>query len=116
MCSDTSINFSAENLANVEEPICFTIPNNIALTTWLDRTRANHQQLISHPLEVKKLTGVKITVNSHRGLTNAVALLEDNGIIAIDRGQSPLLELIFDENAKGKVVDARPILPIVLKY
>lgn len=113
---ETKINFSAENLVAIQEPICFTIPHYIALTNWLDSSNENHQQFITHPLGVKRLTGVKIKINTHLALTNAVSLLEDDGIITIERGISPLLELTFDENANDKVVDFRPIIPIQLRY
>lgn len=116
MRSDTSVNFSAENLASVEEPICFAIPDAIALTTWLDCSCETHRQLLSHPLGVKKLTDVKIAINTQKVLTDAVSLLSDNGVVAIERGTSPLLELIFDDGSSGEVLDARPMLPILLRY
>jgi hypothetical protein len=111
----TPVNFSAENLASVAEPICFAIPHHLALTTWLNRSCERHRQLISHPLGVKQLTGVKIAVNSNEELTNAVSLLERHGVVAIERGPYPLLELTFDGGSRGKVLDARPILPMLLK-
>jgi hypothetical protein len=113
---ETKINFSAENLVAIQEPMCFTIPHHIALTNWLDSSNENHQQFITHPLGVKRLTGVKIKINTHLALTNAVSLLKDDGIITIERGEAPLLELTFDGNVKNKVVDSRPILPIQLRY
>ena len=116
MRSHTYINLAAENLARVEEPICFVIPDSIALTTWLDRSLEAHQQLISHPLGVRTLTGIKITLNSDKELTNAVSLLDRNGIVTIERGTAPLLELTFDSSTKAKILDARPMLPIQLRY
>lgn len=110
------IHFAAENLASVEEPICFVISDSIALTTWLERSSEVHQQLTSHPLGVKKLIGIKITVNSDKELTNAVSLLERHGVVAIERGTYPLLELTFDSGIRGEILDARPMLPILLKY
>lgn len=116
MRSHIYINLAAENVANVEEPLCFVIPDSIALTTWLDRSLEAHQQLISHPLGVRTLTSVKITINSDKELTNSVSLLERNGIVAIERGIAPLLELTFDGGTKEKILDARPMLPIRLMY
>ena len=116
MRSHTYINLAAENLASVEEPICFVIPDSIALTTWLDHSLEAHQQLISHPLGVRTLTGIKITLNSDKELTNAVSLLDRNGIVTIERGTAPLLELTFDSGNKAKILDARPMLPIQLRY
>ncbi|MHC5762548.1 VOC family protein [Nostoc sp.] len=111
-----SISFAAENLVNQEEPFCFMIPDSIALTAWLDPSLTAHQKLISHPLGVKKLTSVKITINSDKHLTDAISLLSTHSSVAIERGESPLLELTFDEGIREKNLDARPILPILLKY
>ncbi|MBE9049100.1 hypothetical protein IQ243_01490 [Nostocales cyanobacterium LEGE 11386] len=116
MRTQMSINFAAENLANQEEPFCFIIPDCIALTTWLNPSLTAHQQLISHPLGIKKLTNVKITINSDKDLTNAISLLCINNAVTIERGESPLLELTFDQGIREKNLDARPILPILLKY
>ncbi|MEG4005571.1 VOC family protein [Microcoleus sp. Pol11C1] len=116
MHPDTFIKFSPQNIANAAEPICLAIPNDIALTTWLDRSCERHQQLITHPLGVKKLTSVKIAVDRDKELSEAVSLLDRNGVVAIERGTSPLLELTFDGGIKGKIVDARPTLPMRLLY
>ena len=116
MRSQMSISFAAENLVNQEEPFCFMIPDSIALTAWLEPSLTAHQKLISHPLGVKKLTSVKITINSDKHLTDAMSLLSTHSAVAIERGESPLLELTFDEGIREKNLDARPILPILLKY
>jgi hypothetical protein len=116
LLEEIPVRLAAENLANLEEPLCFLVPEALAFTNWLDRSLETHRQLISHPVGVKKLTGVKITVDSNQKLTHAVSLLQDNGVIAIERGTSPLLELTFDSGIAQKVFDTRPILPICLKY
>lgn len=114
--SENTINFSADNLEAIREPLCFMVPPQIALTNWLDDANEIHQQFLTHPLGVRRLTGIKIKMTTHKSLTNAVSLLEDNGIIAIERGMTPLLELTFDGNARNQLVDARPILPLQLRY
>lgn len=116
MRPDTLVHLSAENLARIEEPLCIVIPDAIALTTWFDYSCEAHQKLISHPLGVKKLTDVKIALKSDKVLTDAVSLLSNQGIFAVERGTSPLLELVFDSGSQGKVLDARPRLPILLRY
>ncbi|MEH2262942.1 hypothetical protein [Nostoc sp.] len=88
-----SISFAAENLVNQEKPFCFMILDCIALTAWLTPSFTAHQKLISHPLGVEKLTNVKITINSDKHLTDAMSLLSTHSPVAIERGESPLLEL-----------------------
>lgn len=109
-------NFSTENIALIEEPLCFSIPNNLALTTWLDPLNINHQQLTSHPLGIKKLTNANLTISSNEKLTNVVAVLEDNNVFTIKKGSSPLLELQFDRAARGEIIDVRPVLPMIISY
>jgi hypothetical protein len=108
-------NFSTENLSLIEEPLCFIIPNHLALTTWLNPLNINHQQLTSHPLEIKKLTNANLTISSKK-VTNVVALLNDSQVFAIKQGDSPLLELKFDRAARGKIIDVRPVLPMIISY
>lgn len=114
--SHKSISFAAENFVNQQEPFCFIIPDCIALTAWLYPSLTAHQQLISHPLGVRKLTSVKITINSDKDLTDAMSLVCTNSAVTIERGESPLLELTFDEGVREKKLDVRPFLPILLKY
>lgn len=116
MRPNTMIHFATDNLARMVEPVCFVIPDCIALTNRLDSTLEAHQQLISHPLGVKHLTGVKVTIASDAELTNTVSMLSGNGVITLARGLAPLLELTFDGGLQAQVLDARPALPILLKY
>lgn len=116
MQSSTPIHFAAENVANVVEPLCFVIPDSLALTGWIDCSCEAHQRLTTHPLGVNKLTGSRIIVNSDKKLSAAASLLSRMGAVAIKRGAAPLLELTFDHGKNGKIIDARPMLPILLKY
>jgi len=113
---NTFISFSAENLASTAEPLCFLIPERLALTNWLDLSLEVHQQLVAHPLGVKKLTDVKITITGEQDLSDTPAYLAESGIITIERGISPLLELTFDHGYTGKLLDARPVLSVLIKY
>lgn len=116
MRSNTPIHFAADNVANVAEPLCFVIPDSLALTSWLDSSREAHQRLTTHPLGVKELTGIRIIVNSDKKLSAAATLLSHMGIVDSKRGTAPLLELTFDHGKNGKIIDARPMLPILLKH
>ncbi|ACB52386.1 hypothetical protein cce_3038 [Crocosphaera subtropica ATCC 51142] len=110
------VNFASDNLATLSEPICYSISNLMALTTWLDNSSEEHQQLITHPLNIKKLTDLQITLTQHNLLTQAVSLLESHNLVSINRGTAPQLDLTFDHHQQGQYIDVRPILPLVLKY
>jgi hypothetical protein len=113
---DRSIKFSQENLAHLTEPLCFTIPNHLALTTLINCSCQQHRQLIYHPLGVKKLTSTNITINGNEKLTNTISLLDRHNVLTIQRGIFPLLDLTFDNNLKQKIIDFRPILPMLINY
>lgn len=113
---DSSIHFASDNRVNKAEPLCFVIPNYIALPQWLDPTSDVHQYLLTHSLGVKRLTDVKITVDSARDLTPTVSMLSHSNLIGIEQGMAPLLELVFDEEGQGQRLDLRPSLPALLRY
>jgi len=97
--------FNGEVLA---EPCYGLVPEEMSFRGF----RANIQDL-PHPLEVKNLTGVAVSVTS-AGLSPIAQLLSQNGIVSFESGSSPLATLTFDGGAQGKSVDVRPTLPLVL--
>lgn len=108
--------FTADNLSRTVEPACFFLPDLLTFTNQLASTSIIHKQLTSHPLGIKKLTDVMITVVSDEELSSTLNTLSTNGAVTVVRGRFPLLELTFDQGVKGKVLDVRPVLPIRLKY
>jgi hypothetical protein len=107
MPGDVFLDFAADNSA---EPYYGVAPESLTYTSF----RSNIPNL-PHPLGVRRLTQVRITVQSDV-LSPIAQLLTVNGLATIEAGASPLLELIFDDGAEGKTVDIRPALPLVLTY
>ena len=92
------------------EPCYGVVPEEMSFRGF----RANIQDL-PHPLGVKHMTGVAFTVTS-TSLTPIAQMLAENGGAAFEFGPEPLATLTFDSGAQGRSVDARPTLPMVLKY
>jgi hypothetical protein len=92
------------------EPCYGVVPEEMSFRGF----RANIQDL-PHPLGVKHLTGVTISVVSD-GLSSIARLLSENRIVSYEKGPAPLMTLTFDNGAQGKSVDVRPTLPMVLRY
>ena len=99
--------FNGEVLA---EPCYGLVPEEMSFRGF----RANIQDL-PHPLGVKNLTGVAVTVSGSE-LSPIARLLSQNSIAAFEFGAEPLATLTFDNGAQGKSVDVRPTLPLVLRY
>jgi hypothetical protein len=108
--------FSSENLSQIEEPVFFLVPDKLALTSWLDCSFAKHQQLITHPLGVKKLTKINVGLDTNKKLTNTIRLLEQNEIVSIKTNTAPLLELTFDNYYQDRAINLQPLLPICIKF
>ena len=68
-----------------------------------------------HSLGIRYLTGVRAVVDPS-GMSRAVRMLNDSGVVQIDSGSAPLLELRFDDAKRGQSRDLRPTLPLVLYY
>ncbi|MBI3243341.1 MAG: hypothetical protein HYZ49_13710 [Chloroflexi bacterium] len=102
-----SVGFNGEVVA---EPCYGVVPEEMSFRGF----RANIQDL-PHPLGVKNLTGVTIAVQAN-SLSPIARQLEENSLVKFELGAEPLLTLTFDEGALGKTADARPTLPLVLKF
>jgi hypothetical protein len=107
--------------ADLAEPTCFVVPEYMAvpppdrLAARL-RERPELKKLYAHPLGVRRLTGVTVTVVRDGELSPAAAWLSRQESVKLARGRLPAAEFIFDRGAKGKSVDLRPDLPMVVKY
>ncbi|HIK08377.1 MAG TPA: VOC family protein [Trichormus sp. M33_DOE_039] len=114
--SELLLSFSSENLVAQTEPLCFVIPDAIALPR-LKRNFPNlQQQWMSHALGLKKMTGIEISAVSGDHLTQPLSLLSQDGVVQIESG-SPCVQLTFDNRVQRGIIDARKIdIPLVLKF
>lgn len=95
---------------NLTEPGYLVIPDMLTFPSF----RANIPDL-PHPLGMQKLTEIKITVQTER-LTSQAEWLARSELLTLEIGSAPLMNLVFDDNAQGKMVDVRPVLPLVLNF
>jgi hypothetical protein len=110
------LSFSSENLAFQSEPLCFMIPDAIALPTLLRNFPDFQHQLASHPLGVKRMTGMEVTTTSKKPLTQPLEMLALSGV-EIEQGNSPCIELTFDNHIQGCILDAQVIdIPMILNF
>jgi hypothetical protein len=66
-------------------------------------------------LGVRRVTGVRV-VTRPDGMPPNLRLLRDAGVLRVDAGASPLVELTFDGGGRGVTKDFRPELPLVIRY
>jgi hypothetical protein len=71
--------------------------------------------LATHALGIRRLTGWTLTT-PHSLDDEALQLLAEQGALRIQSSSGHLLELTFDGARQGKSYDARPDLPLVVRY
>lgn len=114
--SNESICYAVDNLAAVEEPMCFIVPDSLGLSSWLDLSLKIHRTLTTHPLGVRRVTDIAITTRRANKLSSATSMISRSKIVRIKHGTAPLLELTLDGGSVDRVIDARPNLPILFRY
>jgi hypothetical protein len=107
----TRIEF-AETVTNKSEPMFFVVPDYISIG---NPARQESLKTSKHRLGVSRLSNLKILTTGPK-LTPTSKLLSKSGIMKVERGKAPLLELTFDGGGQKKSIDLRPQLPIVLRY
>lgn len=114
--SELLLSFSRENLVRQTEPLCFVIPDAIALPSLKRNFPHLQQQWMSHPLRLQKMTGMEITAVSGDDLTQPLAMLSQDGVVQFESG-SPCIQLTFDNRLQGGIIDGCKIdIPLVIKF
>lgn len=115
----TSIQF-ARDVSNPREPMYFVVPDSMAIPDAatvenLRKTDPAYAAMLVHPLGVRKITGIRV-VAAGNGLTPTASALSEGGVLRVEEGDAPMMELTFDGGAKKQTIDLRPQLPLILKY
>ncbi len=108
--------FCPINLANPEEPICYLVPHYEAKRNRLNRVLATTDQILTQPLGLSQLTFVKLKIISDCVMTLPLIDLVAQNLLEIEYRKHPLLDLTFDDGNQQRLLDLRPLIPIVLRY
>jgi hypothetical protein len=115
--SELSLSFSRDNLSKPTEPLCFIIPDAIALPTLLRNFPNFRRQLASHPNRINKMTGMEVIATSGICLTQPLKMLQQNEEVQIGQGNTPCIQFTFDNHIQKGILDARSIdIPIVFNF
>jgi hypothetical protein len=108
------------------EPTIFVVPSYMALPAWLTpkyyeivkviRAQLIFKPLTRHPVGIRALTGIKMLSPSKQSQSATMGVLEQIGLVTFEYGPEYLLELTFDDGQRGKALDVRPTLPLILRY
>lgn len=120
MKPDTFISI-AESSVNLKEPYYFVVPDYLAVPSaerleQLLASQPEYRKNFTHALGVRRLTGVRIMSDRAGKFSETASMLSKNGVVEVKHGKSSHAELTFDGVARGKALDVRPTLPLILKY
>lgn len=110
------VNFSSKNLQELQEPICYIVPQSLACQNLLDNTSAIKQRLLFHQSRTSKLTNIKVTLNTSKPLTNTISLISTLSLINIKQGDYPKLELEFDNGYQVDLLATFLTIPLIISY
>lgn len=114
---DNNIYYSEQNQKNILEPFVFLLPDHLSFRNISTLDFKQIKKFINHPLGIQKVTNVKVAVQKgKRRDSDIINTLKRYNVLTVDRDTEPLLELTFDRGIKEKVIDIRPLLPIIIKY
>ncbi|MDH5546056.1 MAG: glyoxalase-like domain protein [Gammaproteobacteria bacterium] len=71
---------------------------------------------MQHACGFKEVTQVRITTESDDAFSSTAQTVMGENLLKLDRGDTALLELFFDEGKAGKEMDFRPHLPLVFHW
>jgi hypothetical protein len=106
--SEQRVEFAAQNSA---EPAIGFLPAGLTYPSFKQNITQRH-----HSMGLKEITRVTINIYDDAEPSLLARWLTENGILTIQSAAYANLELEFDGNAQGQALNARPDLPLVLKY
>jgi hypothetical protein len=69
-----------------------------------------------HPVGFRELTRLRLTTPAAASLSATAVAASRAGAVALEHGPDHLLEMTFDEGARGLREDFRPALPLVFRW
>ncbi|MGL5793763.1 MAG: hypothetical protein ACRC06_05030 [Waterburya sp.] len=113
----TQVNFSSENLKNIQEPTCYIVPESLTSENFLDNSSVIKRKLLSYQSQNSRLTDIRVILNSPELPSKAISLISSLELIKIKRGKFLKLELIFNESEKRQFsLTSFSSIPITFYY
>ncbi len=125
--SDTVQLYEANDThSHLQEPDIFVMPEALTggkLNSMEDLNeisdtvlRTQFRNYLTHENGIQKITGITITCKTEQPFSNTVKALEKTSFFKFVNGGERLMELTFDNNKQGKLIDLRPGLPLIIHY
>lgn len=102
----------AEGAEAAAEPLVFFAP----FFARPDSYAVERRQPLEHPAGFKEITSLRVTLPNLPSPSEALAHLEQAGVVGVAAGESHLAEVTFDEGTQGRAHDFRPRLPLLFRW
>lgn len=89
----------------------FIMPEDRAVTSWIERFRSRQPDRFAHPAGVRRVT--RILVQGAHVQPSALAGL-DIRLVRFQESHGLLMKVQFDGGVRGDTLDLRPALPVIL--
>jgi hypothetical protein len=109
----------ATSATQMSEPLIFIVPAAFQvkpMDQWAPEEKKRLLDRSTHPLGIQQLTEARLTMTRDTPPSGTMDALRSMGILSVQVGTAPLLELTFDRRARGKTLDVRPTLPMLIHY
>jgi hypothetical protein len=104
--------YVAANAASIDEPLLCYLPFN----TRSDELPADRRPPLEHAAGLREVTAVRLTMPKPRPYSDALRAVEEMGWASCASGGEHLMEVCFDGERQGRIVDFRPALPLVFHW
>jgi len=101
------------------EPEIFVVPPYMGWDSLTANAQNEYPELLAdliHPAGIKRLTGIRITGPGLPTESEAIGVLIEQGIVEFGESKKHVMELTFDRGNQGETIDARPDLPLIIRY
>jgi hypothetical protein len=91
----------------------FIMPQDRAVTSWIERYRRRQPARFTHPAGLRRITRVVVR-GAHAEPASLAGL--DIRLVHFQQSGEPLMEVEFDDGLRSQRWDLRPALPVILRW
>lgn len=102
----------AKNDNFISEPMVF----HISFGQRPERYPPDRRQPLNHPLGVREITGVRITLPGKGSFSPALQALEQANLVSFMPDEVHSMEIEFDGRQRGNTADIQPDLPLLVRW
>ena len=102
---------------DANSPSLFLTPRSLAVDEKMNgKVPERPTAALAHRIGTRRVTALHLVTPAGYKPIAALDYLQKDGLVTINQGKAWVLELEFDQRARGQVKDFRPDLPLLIRY